>query len=93
MMIFRWLYKRRVNRLFGPVLPKDAIKQMTGGLSEWQSFKLFLPRRIYRLFFAPVMSETDALQTLQVMIRDALREAPDVSGNEHGVPDSPTKPN
>ncbi len=79
-MIFRWLYKRRVTRLFGPVLPKDAIKKVTDGLSEWQSFKLLLPRRMYLMFCTPVMSETDALQTLQVMIRDALREAPDGVG-------------
>ena len=92
-MIFRWLYKRRVTRLFGRFVPEHAIKELTEHLSEWESFKLMLPRAINRLFFTPVMSDIDALQTLQRMIHDALRDAPDVAEDKHGDTSSPTKTN
>ncbi len=90
-MIFRWLYKRSVTRAFGRFVPEYTIKELTDRLSEWESFKLLLPRAIYRLFFAPVMSDVDALQTLQKMMLDALRDAPDVVGDKHGATNSPTK--
>lgn len=89
-MIFRWLYKRRLTRTFGPFIPGHKIREITGGFSEWESFKLFLPRAIRRIFFPPVMSEIDALQALQKMIQDALRDAP-VAEDKHG--NSPTKLN
>jgi hypothetical protein len=92
-MIFRWLYKRSVTRVFGRFVPEHTIKELTGHFSEWESFKLLLPRAIYRLFFTPVMSESDALQTLQKMMLDALRDAPDVAGDKHVTRNSPTKPN
>lgn len=39
------------------------------------------------------MSEIDALQALQKMILDALRDAPDAAEDKHGARNSPTKPN
>jgi hypothetical protein len=72
---------------------EQTIKELTGRLSEWESFKLLLPGAIYRLFFTPVMSESDALQTLHKMIVDAIRDAPDVAGDKHGARNLPTKPN
>jgi hypothetical protein len=36
-------------------------------------------------------SDIDALQTLQNMMLDALRDAPDVVGDKHGATNSPTK--
>ena len=95
-MIFRWLYKRRIARLFGPFVPEDTINtimKITDSLSEWESFKLLLPRAINRLFFTPAMSETDALQTLQKMILDALRDAPDTAGDKRDSPNSAMKRN
>ena len=44
-----------------------------------------------RLFFTPVMSEIEALQTLQKMMLDALHDAPDAAGNKHGTRNSPAK--
>ena len=90
-MIFRWLYKRRLTSLFGPFVPEHTIKKITDGFSEWESFKLLLPRTIKRLCFKPVMSEIDALQAVQKMIVDALRDAPDVGEAERR--NSPAKPN
>jgi hypothetical protein len=81
-MIFRWLHKRRAIRVFGRFVSEHTIKEITDRLSEWESFKLLLPRAIYRLFFTPVMSGIDALETLQKMMLDALRDAPDVAGDE-----------
>jgi len=92
-MIFRRLYKRSVTRVFGRFIPEQRVNEITDRLSEWESFKLLLPRAIYRLFFTPVMSEIDALQTLQKMIRDALRDAPDAAGDKRGAPNSRMKPN
>jgi hypothetical protein len=92
-MIFRWLYKRRVARVFRRFVPEHTINELTDRFSEWESFKLLLPRAIYRLFFTPVMSEIDALQTLQKMILDALRDAPDIAENKYGTRNSPTKLN
>jgi hypothetical protein len=94
-MIFRWLYKRSVIRAFGRFVPEHTIEELTDHLSEWESFKLLLPRAIYRLFFTPVMSDIDVLQTLQKMMLGALRDAPGVAGDKHGAPNpnSPTKPN
>jgi hypothetical protein len=86
-MIFRWLYKRRITRLFGRFIPEQGISKIFDPLSEWESFKLLLPRAIHQLFFTPVVSEIDALQMVQKMIRDALRDAPDAAGNP------PKKPN
>jgi hypothetical protein len=93
MMVFRRLYKRSVTRAFGRFAPEHTIKELTGRLSEWESFKLLLPSAINRLFFTPVMSDIDALQTLQKMMLDALRDAPAVAGDEHGATNSPTKAN
>jgi transposase len=90
-MIFRWLYKRRLTSLFGPFVPEHTIKKITDGFSEWESFKLLLPRTIKRLCFKPVMSEIEALQAVQKMIVDALRDAPDVREAERR--NSPAKPN
>jgi hypothetical protein len=39
------------------------------------------------------MSDIDALQTLQKMMLDALRDAPDFAGDKHGAPNSRTKAN
>jgi len=91
-MIFRRLYKRSVTQVFGRFIPEQRINEILSGLSEWESFKLLLPRPIYRLFFTPVMSEIDALQTLQKMIRDVLRDAPDAAEDKRGAPDSRMKP-
>jgi len=91
-MIFRWLYKRRLTRLFGPFIPEDTMEKIADSFSEWESFKLLLPRAINRLFFTPVMSEIDALQTVQKMILDALRDAPDVAA-KRDASNSATKPN
>ena len=90
-MIFRWLYKQRVTRVFSRFVPEHTINELTGSFSEWESFKLVLPRAIYRLFFTPVMSEIEALQTLQKMMLDALHDAPDAAGNKHGTRNSPAK--
>ncbi len=79
--------------MFGRFVPEHTIKELTGRFSEWESFKLLLPRAINRLFFTPVVSEIDALQTLQKMMLDALRDAPDVAGDPHHARNSPTKPN
>ena len=91
-MIFRWLYKRKLTQVFGASLPENAITKVIDGLSEWESFKLLLPRRIHHLFFKPVMPDIDALQTLQMMIRDTLRETPTGSGHTHGISNSPKEP-
>ena len=66
-MIFRRLYKRSVTRVFGRFVPEQTVNELTDRLSEWESFKLWLPGSISRLFFTPAMSETDALKTLQKM--------------------------
>jgi hypothetical protein len=79
--------------VFGQFVPEHTIKELTDDLSEWNSFKLLLPLAIHRLFFTPVMSDIDALQTLQRMIHDALRDAPDVAEDKHGDTSSPTKTN
>jgi hypothetical protein len=85
-MIFRRLYKRSVTRVFGRFIPEQRINEITDSLSEWESFKLLLPRAIYRLFFTPVMSEIDALQAVQKMLRDVLRDAPEAAGHKRGGP-------
>lgn len=90
-MVFRRLYKRRVTRVFGRFIPEQRINELTDRLSEWQSFKLLLPRPVYRLFFTPVMSESDALQTLQKMILDVLRDAPDAAEDKRRAPNSRMK--
>jgi hypothetical protein len=92
-MIFRRLYKRSVTRAFGGFIPEQRVSEILSGLSEWESFKLLLPRAIYRLFFTPVVSEIDALQTVQKMLRDALRDGPDAAGDKRGTPNSRAKPN
>jgi hypothetical protein len=92
-MIFRWLYKRRVTRVFGLFVPERAIKEIIDHLSEWESFKLLLPLAVCRLFFAPVMSDVEALRTVQKMLLDALRDAPGVAGDKHGATSSLTKTN
>ena len=79
--------------MFGGFIPELKIKEITDTLSEWESFKLLLPRSISRAVFPPVMSELEALQTLQKMMLDALRHAPDVAGDGHDTRDSPTKSN
>jgi hypothetical protein len=81
-MIFRWLQERRASRVFGRFVPEHTIKEITDRLSEWESFKLLLPRAIYRLFFTPAMSDIEALETLQKMMLDVLRDAPDVAGDK-----------
>jgi len=91
-MIFRWLYKRKVTRLFGRFVPESTIKDVTESLSEWESLKLLLPRAVSRLFFSPVVSEIDALRTVQEMIGDVLHDAPHVASNKHSPPNSPRKP-
>ena len=88
--IFRWLYKRSMTRVFGRFIPDNRIKDP---FSEWESFKLLLPRRIYRLFFTPVTSEIDALRALQKMILDASRDVSNVAGDKRGSLNSQTKPN
>jgi len=92
-MIFRWFYKRRVTRLFGRFIPEHTIEELTDHLSGWESLKSLLPSAIYRLYFTPAMSDIDALQTLQKMMLDALRAAPDVAGDKHGATNPPTKEN
>jgi hypothetical protein len=92
-MIFPWLYKRKLTQTFGGYVPKHKIKEITGGFSEWESFKLLLPLPIYRLFFKPAMSETDALKAVQKMTLDVLRNAPNLAGDKRSAPSSPTKPN
>jgi hypothetical protein len=79
--------------VFCGFVPELTIKEITNSISDWESFKLLLPRAINRLFFTPVMSEIDALQALQKMMFDALRDAPSVSQDKHGPGNSPTKPN
>jgi len=71
-MIFRWLYRRRLNRAFGQFIGDDRLKEITSGTSEMQSFRMLLPRRIKRLFFQPVMSERQALMETSRMINEAL---------------------
>jgi hypothetical protein len=79
--------------MFGRFVPEQKINEILNPLTEWESFKLLLPRAIYGLFFTPVMSDIDALQSLQKMMVDALRDAPNVAGDKRGVDNSPTKPN
>jgi hypothetical protein len=79
-MIFRRLYKRCVTRLFGGYVTEQAINETFDPLSEWESFKLLLPRAVSRLFFPTAMSQTDGLRAVQKMIGDALRDAPDAPG-------------
>jgi hypothetical protein len=85
-MIFRRLYKRSVTRVFGRLIPEQRINEITDRLSEWESFKLLLPRAIYRRFFTPLMSEIHALQAVQKMLRDVLRDAPEAAGDKRGGP-------
>jgi hypothetical protein len=92
-MIFRWLYKRKMTRAFGRFVPENTINDLTAGQSEWQSFKSLLPSAISRPFSTPVMSDHDALQTLQKLIRDTLRDAPDLAVNKPSARNSPPKPN
>jgi hypothetical protein len=66
------------------------MKKLTDELSEWKSFKLLLPRPIYRLFFKPAMSEADALRMIRKMLFEALRDAPDIAEDKR-VPSSSTK--
>jgi hypothetical protein len=79
--------------LFGQFVPEHTLKKLTDDLSEWESFKLMLPGPIYRIFFTPVVPEIDALRMIRKMAGDALRDAPDIAGDKHGPPNSPTKPN
>jgi hypothetical protein len=45
-VIFRWLYLRRVHRLFGRYIPSDdPVWQALGQTTEWQALKSFLPDR------------------------------------------------
>jgi hypothetical protein len=74
----------------GAFVPKHTVKRITASLSEWESFKLFLPSAINRLFFTPARSEIDALQTVQKMLLDALRDAP---GTKRDAPNSAARPN
>ena len=67
-----------LTRMFGRFVPEHAVKKITDSFSEWESFKLLLPRTIKRLCFKPAMSEIDALQAVQKMVVDALRDTPDV---------------
>jgi hypothetical protein len=85
-MIFRRLYKRSVTRVFGRFIPEQRINEITDSLSEWESFKLLLPRPISRLFFTPVMSEIDALRAVQNMLRDVLRDEPEAAGDKRDGP-------
>jgi hypothetical protein len=85
-MIFRRLYKRSVTRVFGRFIPEQRINEITDSLSEWESFKLLLPRPISQLFFTPVMSEIDALRAVQNMLRDVLRDEPEAAGDKRDGP-------
>lgn len=85
-MILRRLYKRRVTRVFGRFIPEQRINEITDSLSEWESFKLLLPRQISRLFFTPVVSDLDALKTVQKMIRDVLRDVPEAVEDKRDGP-------
>lgn len=78
-MIFRRLYKRRVARVFAPYLTAQQVETIFHDLSEWDSFKGLLPRRIYRLFFSPAMTETEALSAVAQMARQTLAETHDES--------------
>jgi hypothetical protein len=82
-----------MTRVFGPFIPEPTLSKITDDFSEWASFKLMLPRPIYRLFFTPVMPEIDALRMLQKMTVDALRDAPDIASDKPGASNPPTKPN
>jgi hypothetical protein len=76
-MIFRWLYERRLTRVFGRFIPEHTSKDLR--FSEWESFKLLLPSAIRRLFFPPDRSEIDALRMLQKIMVNAPRDAPHVA--------------
>lgn len=57
-MFFRCLYRRRVVAAFGKYLtPGSGVAKVMATLSEWDCFKLLLPRPAHRLFFTPAMSE------------------------------------
>ena len=92
-MIFRWHYRRKLTQVFGGFVPKHTIKEVAGSCSEWESFKLLLPRAINRLLFTPTISEVDAVKTLQKMMLDALHSPSNVAGDEHDAYDAPREPN
>ncbi|MBV9463077.1 MAG: hypothetical protein JO317_02510, partial [Verrucomicrobiae bacterium] len=41
-MIFRYLYRRRLQRLAGAAIPPEKMKKLVATLGEWTALKLLL---------------------------------------------------
>ena len=73
-MIFRWWHKRRIASLFGAYLSQEQINAVMRDSSEWDCFRLLLPRPINRLLFRPAMTDGEAYAEIIRAIRRILAD-------------------
>jgi hypothetical protein len=73
-MIFRWLYKRRLTKIFGQFMTEEDLAKLVAP-GEWNNFLLLLPEPIRRAIRKPAMSERQALFLMTQEIHRVLIEA------------------
>jgi len=85
-MIFRKLYHRRTQKLFGPYLSPDQVRDLipVPAMGEWQAFKmLVIPKRA---LIQMARQSPRAVTELTEMLERALAEGQTRKDNtQHGV--------
>jgi hypothetical protein len=68
--MFRALYTRKLRRTFNGLITNVKLKSITDGISEWDCFKLLLPRTVRALLFGEKFNREESLKILEKMSND-----------------------
>ena len=68
--MFRALYTRKLRLTFNGLVSDIQLQSIADGISEWDCFKLLLPRTVRSLLFGEKFNREESLKILEKMTND-----------------------